>query len=202
MSPRLLHILKCTHSFPCVNDLTFTSLLTFSPFNLPKNSAIFVTQATVNGKFITVAKDRAKNKSSLRTLPLVATFKELLLRIKEEQRICGKNYCTEYLEYIYLDPDGKLIRPDFVTQHFALMLKKNCRKICIHDLRHSCASLLFSHGVSLKEIQEWLGHSNISTTANIYTRMDFKETLINTLINSLDYQYQHFFVILALTPYE
>ena len=141
-----------------------------------------VTQASVNGKFITIAKDRAKNKSSLRTLPLVALFKELLLRIKEEQaeqrRICGKSYCTEYLEYIYLDPVGKLIRPDFVTQHFALMLeKKNCRKIRFHDLRHSCASLLFSHGVSLKEIQEWLGHNNISTTANIYTHMDFNKKI-------------------------
>lgn len=79
-----------------------------------------VTQATVNGIFITIAKDRAKNKSSLRTLPLVTPFKKLLLRIKEEQaeqrRVCGKSYCTEYLEYIYLDPVGKLIRPDFVTQ--------------------------------------------------------------------------------------
>lgn len=141
-----------------------------------------VTQATVNGKFITIAKDRAKNKSSLRTLPLVAPFREILLRIKEEQaeqrRVCGKSYCTEYLEYIYLDPVGKLICPDFVTQHFSLMLDKNdFRKIRFHDLRHSCASLLFSHGVSLKEIQEWLGHSNISTTANIYTHMDFNKKL-------------------------
>lgn len=152
-----------------------------------------VTQATVNGKFITIAKDRAKNKSSLRTLPLVAPFRELLLRIKEEQaeqrRVCGKSYCTEYLEYIYLDPVGKLIRPDFVTQHFSLMLeKKNCRKIRFHDLRHSCASLLFSHGVSLKEIQEWLGHSNISTTANIYTHMDFNKKIssANAIIGILD----------------
>ncbi len=152
-----------------------------------------VTQATVNGKFITVAKDRAKNKSSLRTLPLVAPFKELLLRIKEEQadqrRICGQSYCTDYLEYIYLDPVGKLIRPDFVTQHFSLMLeKKGCRKIRFHDLRHSCASLLFSHGVSLKEIQEWLGHSNISTTANIYTHMDFNKKIssANAIIGILD----------------
>lgn len=141
-----------------------------------------VTQATVNGKFITVAKDRAKNKSSLRTLPLVAPFKELLLRIKDEQaenrRLSGKSYCTEYLDYIYLDPVGKLIRPDFVTQHFSLILEKSdFRKIRFHDLRHSCASLLFSHGVSLKEIQEWLGHSNISTTANIYTHMDFNKKI-------------------------
>ena len=65
-----------------------------------------------------------------------------------------------------------------MAQHFALMLeKKNCRRIRFHNLRHSCVSLLFSHGVSLKEIQEWLGHSNISTTANIYTHMDFNKKI-------------------------
>ena len=36
----------------------------------------------------------------------------------------------------------------------------------------SCASLLFAQGVSLKEIQAWLGHSTIGTTANIYTHLD------------------------------
>ncbi len=36
-----------------------------------------------------------------------------------------------------------------------------------------CTTLLYANGVSLKEIQEWLGHSNISTTANIYTHMDY-----------------------------
>ena len=44
--------------------------------------------------------------------------------------------------------------------------------IRFRDLRHSCASLLFSQGVSLKEIQAWLGHSTIGTTANIYTHLD------------------------------
>ena len=39
-------------------------------------------------------------------------------------------------------------------------------------LRHSCASLLLDRGVSMKEIQEWLGHSDFSTTANIYAHLD------------------------------
>ena len=41
-----------------------------------------------------------------------------------------------------------------------------------HDLRHSCASLLLANGVPLKHIQEWLGHSDFTTTANIYAHLD------------------------------
>ena len=50
-------------------------------------------------------------------------------------------------------------------------------KLRFHDLRHSCASLLFAQGISLKEIQAWLGHSTIATTANIYTHLDERSKL-------------------------
>ena len=38
---------------------------------------------------------------------------------------------------------------------------------------HSCATLLYANGVALKDIQEWLGHSDIGTTSNIYTHLDY-----------------------------
>ena len=47
------------------------------------------------------------------------------------------------------------------------------RRIRFHDLRHSCATLFYANGVALKDIQEWLGHSDISITSNIYTHLDF-----------------------------
>ena len=69
---------------------------------------------------------------------------------------------------------GKRIRPDFLSQHFPdFLVAHQMKHIRFHDLRHSCASLLYANGVSLKEIQEWLGHSDISTTSNIDTHLDF-----------------------------
>ena len=51
------------------------------------------------------------------------------------------------------------------------------KKMRFHDLRHSCASLLLANGVPLKQIQDWLGHSDFSTTANIYAHLDYSSKL-------------------------
>lgn len=130
------------------------------------------------GQHYFVLKDRTKTKSSCRTLPLVAPFEELLLRIKAEQelnrRLCGNCYCNDYLDYIYVNELGELMKPDYLSNKLPKFLEEhNMRRIRFHDLRHSCASLLLANGVSLKDIQAWLGHSTISTTANIYVHQEF-----------------------------
>ena len=92
---------------------------------------------------------------------------------EENKVLCGNCYCQDYLDYIYVNEIGEIIKPGFLTAHFAAVLRENdMPHIRFHDLRHSCASLLFAQGVSLKEIQAWLGHSTIGTTANIYTHLD------------------------------
>jgi len=141
-----------------------------------------VTQVSVDGKSTIVEKDRTKTKSSYRTLPLVPPFEELLrtLKTKQEQnrRLCGSMYCKKDAEYIYVNDIGELVKPGYITQNFPATLEKNgMRRIRFHDLRHSCASLLYANGVSLKEIQEWLGHSDIGTTSNIYTHLDFNSKI-------------------------
>ena len=61
---------------------------------------------------------------------------------------------------------------------FAGFLEANgMRRIRFHDLRHSCASLMLSSGVPMKQIQEWLGHSDFSTTANIYAHLEYSSKL-------------------------
>ena len=113
-----------------------------------------------------------------RSLPIVAPFEELLLRIKTKQeqnrKLCGKCYCNDYRDYIYVNDLGERIKPAHLTQGFPEFLESHgMRRIRFHDLRHSCATLLYANGVALKDIQEWLGHSDISTTSNIYTHLDF-----------------------------
>lgn len=62
----------------------------------------------------------------------------------------------------------------FSADHFKLLLHQNgLRHIRFHDLRHSCASLLLSQGIPMKQIQDWLGHSTFATTADIYSHLDF-----------------------------
>ena len=141
-----------------------------------------VTSCTIDGKHVQVAKDTTKTKSSMRTLPLVPVFKEKLLKVKEQQaeyrRVCGKCYDNRYLEYICVDEMGTLISPHYLTAAFPKLLDKNeLRRIRYHDLRHSCASLLLANGVPMKQIQEWLGHSDSSTTANVYAHLDYNSKL-------------------------
>lgn len=64
--------------------------------------------------------------------------------------------------------------PDYLSHAFQKVLKKNnLRHIRLHDLRHSCASLLLANGIPMKEIQDWLGHSDYNVTANTYSHLDF-----------------------------
>ena len=138
-----------------------------------------VTEQRVNGKYVPVVSDVMKNKTSCRTLPLIPAVEEELLKQKEKQqlyrKLFKKSYSTEYLDFVCTDQEGKLIRPNFVTEHFDWLLTKyGLAHIRFHDLRHSCASLMVMNGVSMKQVQEWMGHSTFSTTADIYAHLDYK----------------------------
>lgn len=100
-----------------------------------------VVTAKINGTVTEIARDKTKTKSSCRTLPLIPACEQMLNKMKKEQeqnrKVCGKSYCTDYLDYIYVDPMGKRIRPDFLSQHFPdFLVAHQMKRIRFHDLRH------------------------------------------------------------------
>jgi len=143
-----------------------------------------------------VEKNKTKNASSRRSFPLLPDIKKLLLGIKKQENDNRKLFGREYAEndYIFKWDDGRPISPDFVSQKFDSLLKAyGFPHIRFHELRHSCASTLIAMGFGLKDIQDWLGHSDIKMTANIYSHLDVtrKMDMAEKLSNQLSAGMQH-----------
>ena len=141
-----------------------------------------VTTITLDGKQTEIEQQSAKTKSSLRTLPLIGSFREYFLQVKEAQelnkQVCGNCYNHEYDGFVFVDELGERMRANYLTSAFPKFLEDHgLRRMRFHDLRHSCASLLLANSVPLKHIQEWLGHSDFTTTANIYAHLDYKSKI-------------------------
>lgn len=130
-----------------------------------------------NGKKKVEPVEEMKNKSSRRTLPLPDPVVEMLQVQKEHREVYRKmfqgSYNAQYLDYVCVNQLGELLRPSYVTDHFRELLGKyGLRHIRFHDLRHTFASLLISKDVPLINVSNYLGHSDLSTTANIYAHLD------------------------------
>jgi len=137
-----------------------------------------------------VEKEQTKSESSARTLYIVPETREYLLRLKRKQTenrlLFEKGYRVS--DSVCVWPDGRLLSPSYVSQHFARLLKKNeLPHIRFHELRHSCGSLLLNRGMSIKHIQEYLGHEQASTTLDRYSHLtvESKRESANTVGKAL-----------------
>ena len=156
-----------------------------------KNKTITIQRKIVsdyddNGEMKIFVETRLKTNSTRRTLPLIPHIEEMLLEKKKMEvkfkKACRKSYNKEFDGFICRDNYGNMLSPGYVTQHFHYVITRNgLKQLRFHDLRHSCASLLLAHDVPMKAIQEWLGHSNFSITANLYSHLEY-----NAKVNSAE----------------
>lgn len=138
-------------------------------------------------------KDSTKNKSSYRSMPMPTIIISVLKKIKAEQAKNKLLQPNDYInsDYVFTFIDGKLITPNYVTRHFKdILVKNNLPDIRFHDLRHSSASYLLYLGFNMKEIQMWLGHSDISTTMNIYAHLDMEDK--RNIVENLNDKFMNF----------
>ncbi len=123
------------------------------------------------GKIVVVGKDTVKNKSSNRTLPMSPQIRQMLLNYQ-----CRK--ARKELKpsaYLFTNKDGLPLHPDRVTGYYRRLLEKHHLRLTrFHDLRHASASALVANRVPLVEVQQWLGHSTIRITADLYTHLAYQ----------------------------
>ncbi len=146
-----------------------------------------------NGQKKLYVENRLKTNSTRRTLPLIPHIEKMLLAKKELEthfkKIAGKSYNKEFEGFICCDNFGMLLSPEYVTSRFHYVITKHgLRHLRFHDLRHSCASLLLANDVPMKAIQEWLGHSNYTITANLYSHLEYNAKVVSaeTIARVLD----------------
>lgn len=115
-----------------------------------------------------------KTEDSMRTIVLTPEILEILRRHKisqKEQKLrFGKHYKDD--DFIFTKEDGELINPGSFSHTFADFLKNNnLRHIRLHDLRHTNATLMLMSNIPAKVASARLGHSNVSTTLDIYSHV-------------------------------
>jgi integrase len=87
---------------------------------------------------------------------------------------------------LFLQPDGRPVSPDYLTRHFARLVKQHAMPpIRLHDMRHEAASMLGAAGVEPHVIQDILGHSSAVTTVDTYWQV-FRELATDAVNRSAD----------------
>jgi len=142
-----------------------------------------VGRGKIDGVTQFIFKDRAKSDSGYRTLPLFDFIADILKvyknKYEENKKFFGNTYINDYKDYVCLMENGDLMKPGYLTQTFSQVLDDNkLRHIRLHDLRHSCGTLLVRNGVNIKDIQIWLGHSNFQTTLR-YAHADIEDKRVS-----------------------
>ena len=114
-----------------------------------------------------------KNQSSIRTIPMPDI---LVNELKEYKQTADGNYVFG---------GDRPILTEAIRRHLHSDAKKaGVQEIRVHDLRHSHASLLISHGVPITAVSKRLGHSTVQQTLQTYSHMMPTDEIV--LMNALN----------------
>ena len=119
-------------------------------------------------------KDNVKTRASHRSYPLTDDVRCLLEELKQEQLRLG---IYNDNGFVFVDEYGRGLDPDYVTKLFKKAVKKcECTQdnLTFHDLRKTCASLLFEKEWTIDQVAGWIGHSDLETTRRIYLKITEK----------------------------
>ena len=115
-----------------------------------------------------------KTKKSIRIIPMLDEVYAALIEQKKRQEVQKEQYQDIYLDqgFVFADLTGNYLpQRQFMDKYHSFLKKYGITDIRFHDLRHTFATLLIESDVSMKLVQELLGHSTISTSMDIYAHV-------------------------------
>ncbi|WP_246832120.1 site-specific integrase [Viridibacillus sp. FSL H7-0596] len=193
---QLIKFLKCMEQEQNYKAFALFQLLAYS--GMRKGEALALNWKDINFKTneirINKAISRGKNnrlygkdtktgdsrviKMDVRSMSILAEWKKLQ---KKEYFSIGIS-TTQPKQLVFSNEDNNYLQPTKTRKWLEHVLNKHkFPKITTHGFRHTHCSLLLEAGVSIKEVQDRLGHSDIQTTMNIYAHVSkqAKEEAIN-----------------------
>lgn len=127
-------------------------------------------------------KYRTKTKASNRKYPITTAIQVLLDEIKKQQENDRKKKSEDYIEsgYVFTKENGEPFGLDYFSKQFKKIILDTPEldnDLHLHSLRKSCISMMVHSGLDVKNVQKWVGHSDISTTLNIYASVNEEEKI-------------------------
>ena len=119
-----------------------------------------------------------KTQKSIRMIPMLDEVYYALIEQKSRQDAEKEKYKNVYVDqgFVFADQMGNYLpQRQFMYKYHKFLETYGITNIRFHDLRHTFSSLLIDADVSIKVIQELLGHSTITTSMDIYTHISDKK---------------------------
>ncbi len=118
--------------------------------------------------------DPPKTRQSKRTIAIPRHVVEALRahRVRQvEAKLQAAAWLNEW-DLVFTDEAGQPVESRALHDQFVGLLKAaRVRRVRFHDLRHGAATYLLAQGVPMKVVQDVLGHSQISMTADLYSHV-------------------------------
>jgi len=115
-----------------------------------------------------VYEKETKTEKSRRTITVVSKCIDLLNEYRKHQKDMG--FSANARDFVFINKNGEVMAPNLLTREWTDFVEKNdLKKITVHDIRHSHATYLLSLGINVKDVARRLGHSEVSTTYDIYS---------------------------------
>ncbi|MBI4339977.1 MAG: site-specific integrase [Chloroflexi bacterium] len=126
----------------------------------------------LHGGVVTYAEPKsAKGKRTVALTPGNAVvLREHLVSLEAGMTALGVAFTDDTPVFSW--PDGRPMLPDSVSHAWVNLIERlGMSRICLHDARHTHASIMLAQGVHPKVVQERLGHSTIAITLDVYSHV-------------------------------